>query len=63
MEPHLRQYRKGYVSSMKSKNKRQKPIPDAWPTWPFTRLDPKVMAALVKKLEAKKISQTEEALL
>lgn len=28
-------------------------MPDSWPTWPFTQLDPKVMAELLKKLRAK----------
>lgn len=38
------------------------PKPTDWPTWPFTRLDPKEMADLLKRRQAEKLAQTGEAL-
>lgn len=34
-----------------------------WPTWPFTRLTPQQMAALVKAMEQKRRDELGEALL
>lgn len=43
------------------------PYSSGWPTWPFTRLSPKDVATLLKKLEGDRVNQSlaeaEEALL
>lgn len=43
------------------------PYSSGWPTWPFTRLSPKEMDALLKKLDGervnKSLAEAEEALL
>lgn len=39
----------------------KKMVTSGWPTWPFTRLSPKDMAKLLKRLEADRVSTYEEA--
>jgi hypothetical protein len=38
------------------------PYSSGWPLWPFTRLSPKEMAKLLKKIEGKRSEDVEDAL-
>lgn len=38
------------------------PYSSGWPLWPFTRLSPKEMAKLLKKIEGQRMDDVEDAL-
>jgi hypothetical protein len=37
------------------------PYSHGWPLWPFTRLSPKEMERLLKKIEGQRVDELEEA--